>query len=274
MALLSLVPTSVSKELAFHDPRWRSKSLLQLANLILAIVAVILFGIAIPLWDGEFFHDRGPSRGDWTDGFPIAPLSIVVMFSALSIANTFARRRRLPPLPSIITYITILILLLVATVFAGVGGVFPYWQEPRRGSGGQVICSSLNQFTRECEPLLYRIGELQIAAIIFSIVVWLNTTLLFLMAIQEWRELKATKKHQLRKLQLYSTDLEKGGRTGQRISLRRPAPRMSFLQPPAKARFSRYSTQHKTSVESVGTTVPFVFVTDEEPSYPPPIRFR
>lgn len=257
------------------DPRWRSKTVLHLITVTSALVAIILFATSVRLWDGSFFHARGPSRGDWTDGFPLAPLVAAFIFSSGSIVNTFVRQSRMPPLLNVITYVFVIIILLVAIVFAGVGSLFPYWQpEVTRSSSGVVICNSLNMFTRECEPTMYRIGEMQIAALVFSILVWLNTTLLLLISIQEWRDLKATKKHQLRKLHLYSSDAEKGGRTGQRISVRQAPGRMSYLRPPSRARFSRYSTSHKASTDTTSTTVPFVLISDEQPSYPPPIRYR
>ena len=274
MVLSSVLPASMRRDLAVADSRWRSKTVLHLLTINFALVAVILFSASIHLWDDNFFHSSGPSRGDWTDGFPLAPLLAAFLFSSGSIVNTFVRQQRVPPLLNIITYVMVLLIMLVAIVFAGVGSLFPYWQpEVTRSSSGVVICNTLNMFTRECEPTMYRIGEMQIAAIIFSILVWLNTTLLLLISIQEWRDTKAAKKHQLRKLQLYSSDVEKGGRTGQRISVRQPVSRMSYLRPPSRVRFSRYSSSNKASTDTTSTTVPFVLIS-EEPSYPPPIRYR
>ncbi|ETN39671.1 uncharacterized protein HMPREF1541_05897 [Cyphellophora europaea CBS 101466] len=274
MALTSLIPSSIRSELATSDPRWRSKTILHLITINLALVAIILFATSIELWDGNFFHATGPSRGDWTDGFPLAPLCAAFIFSSASVINTFVRQKRLPILLNIITYAFIIIILFVAIVFAGVGGLFPHWQpEVTRSSNGAVICNSLNMFTRECEPMIYRIGELQIAAIIFSIFVWLNTTFLTLISIQEWRDMKAGKNHQLRKLELYNPDYGHGGRTGSRLPFRGSVGRMSYLKPPSRHGFSRYSRTHNVSTDT-SKTVPFVFVTDQEPSYPPPIRYR
>lgn len=271
MAVMSSISKSTRNELAVTDPRWRSRSILHLLNLNFSLVAIILFAATIPMWDRNFFHASGPSRGDWTDGFPIAPLGVAFIFSAVSITSTFVRRQRIPPLASIITYVFILILLLVATVFCGVGSVFPYWQpDATVNQNGVVICNALNMFTRECEPMIYQIGGLQIAGIVFCILVWLNTTLLIVITIQEWRLMKATRRHQLRKLQLYSNDVEQGGRTGKQIRVRPSTKRMSYLPPPP--RFSRYSVQHKASTDSVGTTVPFVFIAEPEPSYAGPNR--
>lgn len=120
---------------------------------------------------------------------------------------------------------------------------------------------------------MYQIGELQIAGLVFSIIVWLNTSLLVVIAVQEWRDLKFLKKHQLRKLQLYS-DPEKHaqGRTAHQIKVRSSITRLSYLRPPSKSRFSRYSPQNKDSTSSIGTTVPIVFIQEPEPTHPGPTR--
>lgn len=274
MALRSLIPASLKSELAVADPRWRSKTVLHLITVNLSLVAIILFSTSIVLWNDNFFHSSGPSRGDWTDGFPLAPLSVAFIFSSGSIVNTFVAQKRMPPLLNIITHVMTLVVLLVAIVFAGVGALFPHWQpEVTRSSSGAVICNALNMFTRECEPTMYRIGELQIAAIVFSILIWLNTSLLLLISIQEWRDMKAARNHQLKKLALYGTDAEQGGRTGRRISVRQSVSRMSYLRPPSGMRLSRYGASNKASTDTTSTTVPFVLIS-EEPSYPPPIRYR
>lgn len=187
MTFKFLINRNMQNELAVTDPRWRSKSIVHFLTLIFALVAIILFGITIPLWDENFFHGSGPARGDWTDGIPIAPLGISFLYSCASIISTLARRKRLPPLLSLITFVSVLVFLLVAIVFAGVGAVFPYWRpDTTPNQNGIVLCNALNMFSRECEPMMYRIGELQIAALLFSILVWLNTTLLTMIAIQEW----------------------------------------------------------------------------------------
>ncbi|KPI39320.1 uncharacterized protein AB675_4993 [Cyphellophora attinorum] len=253
MAFSFFLSKSTRNELSVADPRWRSKTVLHLITVNFAFVAIALFGAVVPMWNDNFFHGRG-LRGDWTDGLILAPLLVSFIISCTTIITIFIQRKRLPPLFNIGALLAILFFLLIAIVFAGVGSIFPHWRSTTTpNQNGVVLCNTLNMFTRECEPMMYRIGELQIAGLIFSIIVWLTTSLLVVIAVQEWRDMKFLRKHQLRKLQLY-TDPEKttggrpGGRTGKQIKLRNSITRMSYLRPPTKTRQLQLEQQYHSSL--------------------------
>jgi hypothetical protein len=63
--------------------------------------------------------------------------------------------------------------LIPGILFAAWGGVFNLWQKPSIQSNGTVVCGTgMNAYSRECFPELYHIGELELAGIVFALLVW------------------------------------------------------------------------------------------------------
>lgn len=56
---------------------------------MLALIGVSLFAAAIEPWEGHFVHVKGPSRGDWQDALPIAPVSNVHTYISFRVQKSY-----------------------------------------------------------------------------------------------------------------------------------------------------------------------------------------
>lgn len=210
-------PNLLSAERIAHyrafDRRWRLKLGLHISTILGALVGIILFAAAIPKWNANFFHNKGPSRGDWTDGMSIGPLAFTFLFSILNIVHFFSRQKPVPPKICVIICVLILLSLGPSLFLAGHGSLFRHWQASAvRSHNGGLVCNILNIFSRECEPILYFVGELQIAGITFGSLVWMLVLVFLLVSIHEARAEKVTKPRLPRRLTLTISDMEKGYR--------------------------------------------------------------
>ncbi|KAL1845469.1 hypothetical protein Plec18167_008895 [Paecilomyces lecythidis] len=165
---------------AGNSPRLFQKTLLRFVTAHFALLGAILLAAAINPWQENFFHSTG-SPGDWQDGFPIAPLLLSFLFN---IMNSFYVFKTATPFRGLVTGIfdfLVWAILIPAVTFSAWAGVFNIWKQPTMAmSGSMVICDSgMNMFSKECNPELYKIGSLELAGIVFSILVWFITTFLF-----------------------------------------------------------------------------------------------
>ena len=223
MVFSQIVPANTRRALNATDPRWKLKAVLYLLTLIACIVSISLFTHAIPLWNANFFHNQGPNRGDWTDGISLGPLAFTSIATLLALFYTFVKKRPCPPRTTVAITILILLSLAPALVLAGHGSLFKHWRPPAvRSQNGILRCNLINIFTRDCEPILYKVGELQIGAIAFGAMTWVLVFITFLVTLYEHRAAQVgeeRRKHHrgLRRLTLMVArqrrqhDVEKGG---------------------------------------------------------------
>lgn len=67
--------------------RWLlRKTAIRFVTAHLALIGFALFAAAIKPWEENFVHTKGPAKGDWQDGVPIAP---VCSFSLLGFRSTY-----------------------------------------------------------------------------------------------------------------------------------------------------------------------------------------
>ncbi|KAL6247488.1 hypothetical protein RBB50_005834 [Rhinocladiella similis] len=196
---------------------------LHTTSLVVSLLATSLFAAAIPRWNSNFFHNTGPNRGDWTDGMALGPLVFALLYHAATLVYNHARqrRRRLHHLADADTVTVtggkplLLILhilsssLILATLFASLilaayGSLFRFWRPAMRTQSGGVPCNMLNVFARECQPILYSVGRLQLAGIVFGTVVWLCHFALLLIALRNLRRHSMIKRMQSEKLAQFS----------------------------------------------------------------------
>jgi hypothetical protein len=213
MAIPRFISHDRSAQYTSFDPRWRIKLGLLLSTILLALVSVSLFAAAIPQWNANFFHNKGPLRGDWTDGISIGPLTFIFLSSTLCIIHFLSRRKPMPPKVCVALFAITLLSLGPSLFLAGHGSLFRHWRAPAvRNTSGVLVCNLLNVFSRECEPILYAVGELQIAGIVFGSLVWVSVFLLFLIALHETRTAKTNQSRLPRRLTLTIAGMEKGYR--------------------------------------------------------------
>ncbi|KAK5058769.1 hypothetical protein LTR84_011033 [Exophiala bonariae] len=226
LILSSRYPTDLTPPNITSHHRWRRTFTISLhvGSLLTSLVAISLFAAAIPRWNANFFHNSGPNKGDWTDGFALGPLTFALLYHAgvLIYDQVQQRRRQTPALPalsqrSLILHTTVTVLILVimipALFIAGYGSLFRFWKPAVRTQSGILVCNMLNVFARECEPVLYTVGSLQIGAIICGTLLWVLHFMLLLLSLRDMRRQRLVKQLQKEKLAQYDTASEKSARS-------------------------------------------------------------
>ncbi|EXJ90864.1 hypothetical protein A1O1_03969 [Capronia coronata CBS 617.96] len=220
LILPSTYPADFSppKSSPHHRLRRRFGAALHIGGLVASLIAIALFSAAIPKWNANFFHNTGPASGDWTDGLPLGPLGFAFLYHATVVIHARIRTRSvLHPSTqeqmvsssrrSVLTHTTfsglVLLSLPPALFLAGYGSLFRVWRPAVRTQSGLLVCNMLNIFARECEPVLYSIGNLQIGAIVFGSLVWAIHFSLLLDALRGWRRYMLVRQLQRQKLSHY-----------------------------------------------------------------------
>ncbi|EXJ92997.1 hypothetical protein A1O3_01553 [Capronia epimyces CBS 606.96] len=216
-----------------HRLHRRIISALHIGGLLASLIATALFSAAIPKWNANFFHNTGPSSGDWTDGMPLGPLTFSFLYHAIVLIHARIRSVRhssmQSPMPSpsprwIFVHITVLVLVLLsllpALFLAGYGALFRVWRPAIRTQSGILVCNMMNVFSHECEPVLYYIGNLQIGGIVFGALVGAVHFILLLDALRGLRRHMLVKQLQREKLAHYGAHEGRARRKGSRGSRR------------------------------------------------------
>lgn len=56
------------------DSKWPIKFWLRVVASFFSLIGIILLAAAVSLWDKNFIYLNAVNSGDWSDGFPIAPV--------------------------------------------------------------------------------------------------------------------------------------------------------------------------------------------------------
>lgn len=206
--------------------RRRFMTILHAAGLVGSLIAISLFAAAIPRWNANFFHNKGPNRGDWTDGMPLGPLVFAFLYHASVLVHAQIQKSRgtdvslgatasLSPLSLIIHTAgptVVLLSLFASLLLAAYGSLFRFWQPAVRTQNGLLICNMLNIFSKECQPTLYDIGNLQIAGIVFGILVWILHFTLLLVSLRNLRRTRLAKQLQREKIAQYARNERRSSR--------------------------------------------------------------
>ncbi|KAK7887320.1 hypothetical protein LTR67_009740 [Exophiala xenobiotica] len=224
--------TTTNAAAALSSPSQRIRAylttILHSASLLFSLLSVSLFSAAIPRWNANFFHNTGPSRGDWTDGMPLGPLVFALLYHAGTLlyhsrigtlrrpsntpqntntnTNTTLTSRRTLLLNTTISTL-ILLTLFPSLILAGYGSLFRFWRPAMRSTqSGSIPCNTmLNVFSRQCQPVLYSVGNLQLAGIVFGCMVWICHFVLLLISLRNLRRHSLIKKVQNEKWTQFTT---------------------------------------------------------------------
>ena len=208
---VSFLSPETRRRLSESDTKWHIKLGLRVFATILSLIAFSLFGAAIPQWNANFFHTDGPQAGDWQDGMPIAAVSPVLTILNhlprlisqqlavsflhslyLTIHTLFLSSAFFPtphPILTLVIDTLVLAALFPSIILAGLGGLFTVWR-PAIPDNGAIICDIINSFARQCNPILYTIGGLELGGVILSSIVWLLTFILMTfgaITVHRWR---------------------------------------------------------------------------------------
>ncbi|RVX66239.1 hypothetical protein B0A52_10166 [Exophiala mesophila] len=205
---------SPSNLASHHRLRAKANITLHIVSLITSLTSISLFSAAIPRWNANFFHNSGPNRGDWTDGISLGPLCFAFAYHTIVLIYGLIRRQRRatgssfsPSRRSLTIHTATSVLVMTSLApclfIAGYGSLFRFWQPAMRTQSGVVVCNLLNVFARGCEPVLYIVGSLQIAGIVFGALLWTLHLTLVLLSLRDLRRHKLVKQLQREKLAHY-----------------------------------------------------------------------
>jgi hypothetical protein len=63
-------------------------------------------------------------------------------------------------------------LLIPAITFSVWGGLFNVWRPAVINDEGGITCDIFNVLARECSPILYSVGGLELAGVILACIIW------------------------------------------------------------------------------------------------------
>jgi hypothetical protein len=167
---------SPERRRALHklDRQWQGRLNTRIASTTFTLLSLIAFSASIPTWSAHFIHDSGPIRGDWTDSVPLIPLSLILCVDVFVLSHTI--RLCHPPAARPMTIVESLILLLLtpALTLSVIGSLFIHFSAAIPENNGSIACSALqNYLSRECSPVLYTVGSLQLLGVVFGCIVWI-----------------------------------------------------------------------------------------------------
>ncbi|EFQ98997.1 hypothetical protein MGYG_02008 [Nannizzia gypsea CBS 118893] len=134
---------------------------------IFSLIAVGFFAGCLRINDDVPVPPSSPVKGRWKDGIPILPLGISILSSIYIVYYTILRRHAPHLAVQLALDVTVLIGLVPTITLSALSSAFLLWT-PLPPDVLDVACNQENKFTRPCFPELYRLGSLELAAIIFS----------------------------------------------------------------------------------------------------------
>ncbi|MCJ1253522.1 hypothetical protein MMC24_001334 [Lignoscripta atroalba] len=127
---------------------------------------------------------------------PNQQVTLSIIYNTLSLLLLFIFRRGIHFHPAwhITLDFLLLSLCIPAMIFSITGGLFWYWRPALLNSAGQINCEFLffNEWARECNPVAYTIGSMQIAGIVFLFLVFILHFTLFTLACIDTRKWRKT----------------------------------------------------------------------------------
>ncbi|MCJ1450046.1 hypothetical protein MMC28_000374 [Mycoblastus sanguinarius] len=184
------LPAETRRSLSENDRRWPIKLGIRAASTFFAFIAMILFAVTTSLSITNY------GGNDWTDGLPLAPVLLALIYNPLYLF-LLVRRHGRPIHPGWHVAVDLLIwgLAIPAIVFSVGVGWFWVWQPVILDVDGFVPCDDWNYWSEECQPLIYTLGRMEIAANVFLAFILIIHFILFVfacIATHKWR--KASKR--------------------------------------------------------------------------------
>ncbi|KAK4697807.1 metal transporter CNNM, partial [Lecanoromycetidae sp. Uapishka_2] len=148
---------------------------------------MILFAVTTSLSKSNY------GGNDWVDGMPLAPVLLALLYNPIVLFLTIFQRRGRPIHPGWHVGVDLFIwgLALPAIVFSIGDGWFWYWQPVILDFDGFVPCDDWNYWTYQCNPLIYTLGKMEIAANVFLALILIIHFILFVfacIATHKWRK--------------------------------------------------------------------------------------
>ncbi|KAL8674576.1 MAG: hypothetical protein Q9168_001019 [Polycauliona sp. 1 TL-2023] len=161
----SIFPAETRRRLQENDPKWHVQAILQLVCAVLAFLALILFADATAITNKYY----NVAYRDWSDWMPLFPVLIALIYNPITFFLLLSRRGKpIHPGWHVGFHFLIWALGIPSIVFSVGWGWFWWWQPViYRFRDGYVPCRGYNFWSKPCEPAIYTVGKLEIAANVF-----------------------------------------------------------------------------------------------------------
>ncbi|KAL9126820.1 MAG: hypothetical protein Q9217_004194 [Psora testacea] len=201
MATSLRLPPETRRTLNEHDPRWAIKFGMRAAAAFFSLIGMIIFAVTVSLSKQNY------GGNDWVDGMPIAPLLISLLYNPILFFLTLYDRHGKPIHPgfSVTVDLFIWVLAVPAMVFSVGVGWFWWWQPVIIQLDDYIPCNAFNYWTYYCNPLIYTLGKMEIAANVFLGLVLILHFVLFVfacIACHKWRMARKRERIQRRNIEL------------------------------------------------------------------------
>ncbi|KAL8898178.1 MAG: hypothetical protein Q9192_002206 [Flavoplaca navasiana] len=185
------------RRLQEHDPKWHVKAILQLICTILAFNALILFADATAITNKYYVT----AYNNWSDWMPLFPVLISLIYNPVTFLLVLLRRRGKPIHPGWHVGFHFLIWALgIPSIVFSVGWGWFWWWQPvyYRYRNGSIPCRGYNFWSEPCQPAIYTVGRIEIAANVFlGLLIIFEFTLFFLACVALHKHRKATRQSRM-----------------------------------------------------------------------------
>ncbi|KAL2044897.1 hypothetical protein N7G274_002672 [Stereocaulon virgatum] len=195
------LPAETRRRLDEHDRRWPFKFGLRAVATLFAFIAMVIFAATI----SESKKNYGGN--DWVDGMPLAPVLLALFYNPLVIFLTLYYRQGRPLHPGWHVGVDLFVwaLAVPSIVFSVGDGWFWYWQPVLLEFDGIIPCDAFNYWSYQCNPLIYTLGKMEIAANVFLALILFIHFALFVfacIATHRWRKAKKIAATERRNIEL------------------------------------------------------------------------
>ena len=95
-------------------------------------------------------------------------LTVSILWNAVVIAYLFLLKKPIHPGAVVGVDLVLWLVMAIGIIICVLWGAFWTWQPAIPDEDGAIICDWINQWSRQCTPVLYPIGNLEIAGIVFT----------------------------------------------------------------------------------------------------------
>ncbi|KAL9638150.1 MAG: hypothetical protein Q9164_001744 [Protoblastenia rupestris] len=183
------LPAETRRTLNEHDHRWPFKFGIRAIATLFSFIGIVIFASTVSLSKKYY------GGNDWVDGLPIGPLLISFLYNPTLLYLTLYRRNGKPIHPgfSVTADLFTWALAVPAIVFSVGVGWFWWWQPVVMRIGDRIPCNRFNYWSQYCNPMIYKLGRMEIAANVFLALVLIMHFVLFVyacIACHKWRMAK------------------------------------------------------------------------------------
>ncbi|EGD95318.1 hypothetical protein TESG_02805 [Trichophyton tonsurans CBS 112818] len=159
--------SSAIRHLMKLHPQYLQELVFRSSCTVFSLIAVGFFAGCLRINEDVPVPSISPVKGRWKDGIPILPLGISILSSIYIVYYTIIRRHSPLLAVQLALDVTVLLGLVPTIALSALGSAFLLWT-PLPPHVLDIVCNQENKFTHPCFPELYRLGSLELAAIIFS----------------------------------------------------------------------------------------------------------